>query len=460
MTTHHSSFRTHLSRKSYPAYKPSGEVWLGDVPEHWDVKRAKGLLARNDGGVWGEDFDDDGVIVLRSTEQTVDGEWKIVEPAKRRLTATEFTSCRLQAGDLVVTKSSGSSLHIGKTSIVTKEVEALNCCYSNFMQRLRVKRMAEPRFVWYVLNGELGRKQFDYYFSTTTGLANLNGSIIGNVGLAVPPLDEQKAIAAFLDRETARIDALIEKKRRQIELLQEKRPALISHAVTKGLDPNAPMKPSGIEWLGQIPKHWEVLPLKRVLESVHNGTTATQTVMSDQTVPVTRIETISQRVVDLSRTGYLTWEPSLEKYRVQRGDILFSHINSIAMVGNSALMEEDISLYNGMNVLRIRPQNTTCSKWLWYAISSDWARWRFGALAKPAINQASLPISEIKAFLLPIPPREEQKDIALYLDNRTRYIDIQRRKVEQSIDLLREHRTALISAAVTGKIDVQGEVAE
>ena len=447
-------------RAPYPAYKPSGVVWLGDVPEHWEVKRAKGLLVRNDGGVWGEDFDDEGIIVLRSTEQTVDGEWKIVDPAKRRLTPTEYASCRLQEGDLVVTKSSGSSLHIGKTSIVTKQVEAMNCCYSNFMQRLRVKRDAVPRFLWYVLNGQLGREQFDYYSSTTTGLANLNGSIIGNVGMGVPPLPEQKAIAAFLDRETARIDALIEKKRRQIELLQEKRPALISHAVTKGLDPNAPMKPSGIEWLGQIPKHWEVLPLKRVLESVHNGTTATQTVMSDQTVPVTRIETISQRVVDLSRTGYLTWEPSLEKYRVQRGDILFSHINSIAMVGNSALMEEDISLYNGMNVLRIRPQNTTCSKWLWYAISSDWARWRFGALAKPAINQASLPISEIKAFLLPIPPREEQKDIALYLDNRTRYIDIQRRKVEQSIDLLREHRTALISAAVTGKIDVQGEVAE
>ena len=174
-------------RATYPAYKSSGIEWLGDVPGHWHVKRAKGLFARNDGGVWGEDFDDDGVIVLRSTEQTVDGEWNIVEPAKRRLTSTEYASCRLQAGDLVVTKSSGSSLHIGKTSIVTKEVEALNCCYSNFMQRVRVQRTAEPRFVWYVLNGELGRKQFDYYSSTTTGLANLNGSIIGNVGMAVPP---------------------------------------------------------------------------------------------------------------------------------------------------------------------------------------------------------------------------------------------------------------------------------
>ena len=216
--------------------KDSGIEWLGMVPSHWEVKRAKGLLARNDGGVWGEDFDDDGVIVLRSTEQTVNGDWRIVDPAKRRLTATEYTSCRLRKGDLVVTKSSGSSLHIGKTSIVTAEVEDLNCCYSNFMQRLRANRYAQPRFIWYVLNGEVGRKQFDYYSSTTTGLANLNGSIIGNVAMAAPPLSEQKTIAAFLDRETARIDAMTATVETSIETIQEFRTALISAAVTGKID--------------------------------------------------------------------------------------------------------------------------------------------------------------------------------------------------------------------------------
>ena len=134
------------------------------------MKRLKLLLYRNEGGVWGQDSEnDDGVMVLRSTEQTVDGEWRIEGPARRRLTSEEFQASRLVKGDLVVTKSSGSAQHIGKTSIVTAEVEALNCCYSNFMQRLRTMGNLVPRFAWYVLNGELTRKQFNFTSGTTTG---------------------------------------------------------------------------------------------------------------------------------------------------------------------------------------------------------------------------------------------------------------------------------------------------
>ena len=174
--------------KRYPAMKDSGVPWLGHVPEHWELRRLHSLLSRNDSGVWGEDFDDDGVIVLRSTEQTVNGEWKISAPARRRLTPSEYASSRLQEGDLVVTKSSGSILHIGKTSIVTRDVEALGCCFSNFMQRLRVKQEMIPRFLWYTLNGELGREQFNFFSDTTTGLANLNAKIINNVGVTCPPI--------------------------------------------------------------------------------------------------------------------------------------------------------------------------------------------------------------------------------------------------------------------------------
>ena len=216
--------------------KDSGIEWLGKIPAHWEVKRTKMLLSRNEGGVWGKDFDDKGVVILRSTEQTIDGEWNIVEPAKRRITPSEYNTYRLMEGDLVVTKSSGSALHIGKTSIVTKDVEALNCCYSNFMQRLRVKQDIMPRYAWYVLNGEVGRKQFDYFSTTTTGLANLNGGIIGMVSLAFPSLLEQCAVITFLNRETARIDALIEKVEKSIILLREYRTSLISAAVTGKID--------------------------------------------------------------------------------------------------------------------------------------------------------------------------------------------------------------------------------
>ena len=123
----------------YSEYKHSDNEWIGEIPVHWHVNRTKTLLCRNDGGVWGDRFDDGGVIVLRSTEQNADGRWRIETPARRHLAPSEYHACRLICDDLVVTKSSGSTLHIGKTSIVTREVASLNCCYSNFMQRLRVK---------------------------------------------------------------------------------------------------------------------------------------------------------------------------------------------------------------------------------------------------------------------------------------------------------------------------------
>ena len=141
--------------KPYPAYKDSGVEWLGKVPEHWEIKPFKWFIDRNDGGVWGDDPDGaSDTIVLRSTEQTVDGNWKLDDPALRKLSQADREFGTLKAGDLLVTKSSGSSLHIGKTSLVTPEIEDLGCCYSNFMQRIRVKSSIIPRLAWFVMNND------------------------------------------------------------------------------------------------------------------------------------------------------------------------------------------------------------------------------------------------------------------------------------------------------------------
>ena len=166
--------------------KDSGVALFGEVPKHWEVRRTKTLLSRNDSGVWGSDFDNEGVIVLRSTEQKIDGGWKISAPARRKLTEDEYRSSRLEEGDLVVTKSSGSSLHIGKTSLVSPEIAKLDCCFSNFMQRLRTRKNTVPGFLRYALNCDLGRRQLESLSDTTTGLANLNREIIGSVYVANP----------------------------------------------------------------------------------------------------------------------------------------------------------------------------------------------------------------------------------------------------------------------------------
>ncbi len=220
-----------------PPRKPSGIEWLGDLPVHWEVRRLRHFLTRNESGVWGEDADSNGTPVLRSTEQTVEGGWRVREPAIRRLADAERSRYRLERGDLVVTTSSGSARHIGKTSLVTESVERLNACFSNFMQRLRCSASLEPRLAYYLLNSPTGREQLVFHSSTTTGLANLNGAVLSNVWLAVPPAyPEQQAIADYLDRETAKLDALVAKIETAVERLREYRSALITAAVTGKVD--------------------------------------------------------------------------------------------------------------------------------------------------------------------------------------------------------------------------------
>lgn len=220
-----------------PRRKPSGIEWLGDIPAHWETRRLRHFLSRNESGVWGEDADSDGTPVLRSTEQTVEGGWRIRQPAIRKLSEAERSRYRLERGDLVVTTSSGSARHIGKTSLVTEAVERLNACFSNFMQRLRCSESLDPRLAHYLLNCPTGREQLVFHSSTTTGLVNLNGAVLSNVWLAAPPsYREQQAIADYLDRETAKLDALVAKIETAIERLREYRSALITAAVTGKVD--------------------------------------------------------------------------------------------------------------------------------------------------------------------------------------------------------------------------------
>ncbi|MBI4656455.1 MAG: restriction endonuclease subunit S [Elusimicrobia bacterium] len=446
--------------KAYPEYKDSGVEWLGDIPTHWGIKRIKTILVKNDGGVWGEDFDDNGTIVLRSTEQTIDGNWCITEPAKRRLSAHEYTSAVLKEGDLLITKSSGSTLHIGKTSIVTKEIEALNCCYSNFMQRLRPHKDAVPRFLWYVLNGELGRKQFDYLSNTTTGLANLNSEVIGNVCATLPLIEEQRAIASFLDRETERIDALIAKKERQIELLQEKRSALISHAVTKGLNPNAPMKDSGVAWIGKIPAHWEVRKIKSLATKIGSGKTPRggSEIYVDSGVMLLRSQNIHFDGLRLDDVVFIGPEidMGMSNTRVQPQDVVLNITG--ASLGRSCLIPEGMGPSNvNQHVCIIRPrQKDVLPYYLYATICSNPIQSQIFA-CENGVSREGLNFQQVGNILTTLPlDINEQAKIVEYLNHETERIDMVSAKIKESIYKLREYRTALISAAVTGKIDVRG----
>jgi type I restriction enzyme S subunit len=447
----------------YPKYKPSGTDWVGAVPAQWEVKRLKFLLLKNDGGVWGEEDDPDGTVVLRSTEQTLSGGWRIEDPAKRALTPKEQTACRLERGDLVVTKSSGSELHIGKTSLVNSKVAALRACFSNFMQRLRVSTSLDPRIGFYLLNSPTGRQQSVVNSNTTTGLANLNGTVLGDIICAVPPGDEQRAIADFLDRETARLDTLVGKKRELIEKLKEKRTALISRTVTRGLPPDAAglnsrhkLKPSGIEWLGDIPERWKVMKVKFVarMESGHTPSRSESSnwIEEECLIPWVSLndtkflrdnDFIGDTAVKISEEGMRNSSAHL----LPAGVVVFTRDATIGLTAittcPAAVSQHIIAWVPGS---KITPKFLMLS---FKAMQQYLESLTFGSTLK------TIGMTDVRKLVTPIPAVAEQIAIADYLDRETAKLDRMMEKVEAAIEKLQEYRTALITAAVTGKIDVR-----
>lgn len=444
---------------AYNDYQESGVDWLGKVPAHWVVKPLKYWITRNDGGVWGDDPEsDDDPIVLRSTEQGVGGEWKIDDPARRKLSPTDFQKGLLIEGDLLVTKSSGSELHIGKTSLVTRDVAALKPCYSNFMQRLRMAEHVSPRLIHYVLNNRIAREQLAYLSNSTTGLANLNGSTIGQLCLAEPDREEQSCIADFLDHETVKIDRLIARQKRLIKLLKEKRQAVISHAVTKGLNPNAPMKDSGVEWLGEVPAHWGICKLGFV-GRCQNGLSIGGEYFGSGYPFVSYGDAYKNEVLPKNVKGLVQSSQSdRQTCSVKLGDVLFTRTSeTLDEIGFASTCLHTIpdATFAGF-LIRFRPiKNLLFPGFSRYFFRSEIHRAYFIGKMN-IVTRASLSQDLLKKLPVLIPPIDEQKKIAVFLDKKSEIFADLTGRAEVAINLLREHRTALISAAVTGKIDVRG----
>jgi len=388
-------------------------------------------------------------IVLRSTEQTVDGHWRVNDPAIRKLSALDRQSALLKEGDLLITKSSGSSLHIGKTNLVTREIADLGCCFSNFMQRITPSNTMSPKFLWYFMNCHTSRAQLDYMSNTTTGLANLNGGMIGDLVIGMPEKKEQEVIVSFLDRKTALIDNLIAKREHQIELLQEQRTALISRTVTKGLNPDVPKKDSGVEWMGEIPAHWDVQSNRALFqERIESGVLGLPVLKVSLHSGVTEGEDDDD---DSSRVRKMMDDKTAYK-RAYAGDIAYNMMR--AWQGAIGAVPVD-GLVSPAYVVA-KPTEGVESRYFeglfrtsWY--KKDFERYSYGI----ASFRWRLYWDQFKVLRSPVPPLNEQRAIADHIDRETDKIDTFVAKVQQSVEKLREYRQSLISAAVTGKIDVR-----
>jgi type I restriction enzyme S subunit len=272
----------------------------------------------------------------------------------------------------------------------------------------------------------------------------------GAISLPYPVPDEQRVIATFLDHETAKIDALIEKQQRLIELLKEKRQAVISHAVTKGLNPNAPMKDSGVEWLGEVPAHWIVAPLKRFAEVIDCKHYTVQ--FLDEGLPIVSIRELKDDLIDIANaklTSCTEWNFLREGRIPQPGDLVFCRN---ASVGAAGYVNGDFDFCMGQDVCLIRTRKP--NRYMHFQITSRHVREQIEAfLVGATIRRAN--VEEIRGLVVAHPPEPEQIEIAKYLENALSEFSTLSEKANRTVALLIERRTALISAAVTGKIDVR-----
>ena len=440
----------------YQSYKSSGVEWIGEIPKSWDSGKMKYVLSNNDGGVWGTDVEDgeEGTLVVRSTEITIDGKWDLSQILKRKLTVIEVSKCKLFEGDIVITKSSGSPQHIGKSVIVTKDIENLNCCYSNFVQRIRFKNY-HSKLYHYILNSEIVREQFKFLTTSSTGLGNLNGTSLNDILLPFIPYQEQLQIVHFLDEKTELIDELISMKKRKINLLKEQRISLINETVTKGLNSNVKMKGSGEEIIGEIPMSWNMYRVSN-FGRFFKGSGIKKDEVKTEGIPCIRygeIYTKYERVV-YNPLSFIDIETSNNSIQIQKGDILFTGSGeTIEDIGKSLLYFGDRNIFVGGDIIVLRPKEGISPLYLSYLMNTSFIKHQKSLMGRGEIivHIYSKNIKEIKT---PLPSIEEQLQIVEFLDSKTKEIDDLVQLEQKKIDLLKEYRQSLISEVVTGKIKV------
>jgi type I restriction enzyme S subunit len=278
----------------------------------------------------------------------------------------------------------------------------------------------------------------------------------------IPPLTEQNQIAAYLDYKTNHIDTLITNKEKLIGLLKEERTAIINQAVTKGINPNAKLKPSGIEWLGDVPQNWEVTRLKRIIDDIFLGLTSKVDYVDNENlgVPLIRAGNLFGGKLDLTDLRYISFEQhkTLTKYRkVKKGDVLVTKSGSI---GVCAILESDgeFSLYE--SVFAIRPtKEKLSSTYLLLLLNSQFLKEQYLS-EMVGMGVSHLNMSDMKNTFIFLPNINEQTEIIDYVEFEKKRIDTIITKTEQEIELMKEYKTALISEVVTGKVDVRDEVIE
>ena len=438
-----------MSLPKYPAYKNSGAAWIGDIPSQWNVlpflgvareryesnagMKEDNLLSLSYGRIVRKDSASNDGLLPESFET-----YQIVQPGD--------TVFRLT--DLQNDQRSLRTALVGETGIITSAYLCVEPTDVDAVYLSYLLRFYDLSKTFYSMGGGL-RQSMKY-------------ADVKRIPILMPTPGEQVAIATFLDRETAKIDVLIAEQETLLALLAEKRQATISHAVTKGLNPDAPTKDSGIPWLGEVPAHWEVTRLKFVAEVQTGIAKGKDTAGKDtMTVPYLRVANVQDGFLALDDIAMIDIEhQQLDRYRLVSGDVLMNEGGDFDKLGRGAIWREEIAdCIHQNHVFAVRP-HAVRPEWLNQVTNSQYAQFYFMGRSKQSTNLASISSSNIMELPVVLPPDDEQVRILDLIDAEIARLEELNVQSVQAIELLKERRSALIAAAVTGQIDVRGVASE
>ncbi|MBC3379015.1 restriction endonuclease subunit S [Serratia fonticola] len=438
--------------QSYPEFKDSEVEWLGKIPKHWSAKPLKFLCTCND-QVISDTTDSDyeleyvdigSVSSLQGIEKTENMTFSKSPSRAKRL---------VQDGDVII-----STVRTYLEAIAPINNPPPNMVVSTGFAVIRPRASLDKGFASYCMRASGFIKEV-VARSVGVSYPAINASDLISIPVPNCPFSEQSKIATFLDHETMKIDDLIEKQQQLIELLKEKRQAVISHAVTKGLNPDVPMKDSGVEWLGQVPEHWEVTPLKYLCDLLKDGTHLPPQRV-DLGIPLLSVRNIiNGRFLfrdDDSQISEASYLALCSSFTPKENDVLLAIVG--ATLGKVAIVTQMKKFHIQRSLAIFRTNREIINKLLAYIFESQ----RFQNLLWGNVGFSAQPgiyLGTLANFRLPVPPLNEQLEIVLFCTKKSEYLDSLIVKAQEAITLMQERRTALISAAVTGKIDVRNWVA-
>ncbi|WP_345866638.1 restriction endonuclease subunit S [Shewanella algae] len=434
---------------AYPEYRDSGVQWLPSFPQHWKVERVKRMLHLRRCLVGSRSAEYQLLsLTLRGiiTRDISKGEGKIPESFEtyQKVQKSDLVFCLFDMDE--TPRTVGLSDLDGMITGAYNVYGCLPRCFPGYAG-------------YYFLHLDKFKGLRPFY----TGLRKVvRAETFDNIDMPCPPIEEQRTIAAFLDYETARIDSLIDKQQRLIELLKEKRQAVISHAVTKGLSyegqPDAPMKDSGVEWLGQVPEHWIVTRAKFLFKFVTSGSRGWAEYYTDEGDLFFRIANLTRDTIKPKLESIQNVTPPKgaegQRSRIQAGDLL---ISITADIGSVCVADHSVSGgYVSQHVALARPNEKVISEdWLGYFVLSDASKEQLLGSGYGG-TKIQLSLEDVRELWVALPPHSEQNHIASFLQDELHNFESLMTRADVQISLLQERRTALISAAVTGKIDLRG----